>query len=313
MGIAFPDWGTTAYGQSDTKWLATLPEMQTQTAACWVEMPILFHQSSLTSTSVVQGPATSQLSSFDYGVHIAHSLGLHVFVTAQLQADGPQPWSGAIYFTSYAQEQQWFESYWETIKPYAMLAEQDGVEQFALGTEYAWLEQNAPASLWNGLIDNLSSVFHGTLTYDMNWGSLQMPPPSWMHNKHLKMIGISAYMPLVNTPVRVEPTQISALWKQTVKTQLDNFSIALGEPIFLSEIGYPNSQIALYHPWDSSSPAPSDPQEQAAACDAVLANIIPDQHILGSFFWGWDNTGDFNLHGIQATSVIQTYYKSLQG
>ena len=260
----------------------------------------------------MQGPATSNLASFDSGVRFAHSLGLRVFVTAQLQTADKIPWSGSIYFTSYAQEQQWFASYWQTLKPYAVLAEQDKVEQFALGTEFAWLEQNAPASLWNGLIDQLSSVYHGTITYDMNWGSLQTPPPSWMHNPHLKMIGISAYSPLVSSPKRVDPKQVFALWKQTVKVELDNFSIALGEPIFLSEIGYPDSAIALYHPWDSSSTAPADPQEQAAACDAALANIISDPRILGTFFWGWDNTGDFNLNNVQANTVLHSYYKSLQ-
>jgi hypothetical protein len=312
MGIAFPDWGTTAYDATDTKWLTGLYEMQINTAACWVEMPVLFHQSSLTSTTVVQGPATSQLSSFIYGVQFAHSLGLHVFVTLQLQSAGSQAWSGAINFSTTAQTQQWFESYWQAIKPYAVASAQNKVEQFAIGTEYAWLEQNAPASLWNGLIDEVSKVFPGNLTYDMNWGSLQTPPPSWMRNTHLKMIGVSAYLPLIDTPKHVDPKEIYNLWKQTVKVQLDNFAVALGEPIFLSEIGYPNSQIALYHPWDSSSSAPTDPAEQAAACDAALANIIPDKNILGSFFWGWDNTGDFNLNAVQAATVINSYYKSLQ-
>lgn len=312
MGIAFPDWGTTAYGESDVKWLTQLQTMQTTTAACWVEMPVLLHQSSLTSTAVVQGDPTTLLPSFNYGVKFAKALGLHVFVAIQLQSAGSQPWSGAINFSTYTQEQQWFESYWQTVKPYAEAAEQDGVEEFALGTEYALLEQNAPASLWNGLIDELSQVYHGMLTYDMNWGSLHTPPPSWMRNTHLKMIGISSYSPLVNTPVRVDPKQIRVLWAQTVQRDLDNFSITLGRPIFLSEIGFANSQFALYHPWDSSSTAPQDQQEQAAACDAALKNIIPDKHILGTFFWGWDNTGDFNLNSVQAATIIQRDYKSIQ-
>lgn len=312
MGVAFPDWGTTAYGASDTKWLTELPAMQAGTAACWVEMPVLLHQSSLTSTSVVQGPATSQLSSFDYGVRFAHTLGLHVFVTMQLQSAGSQPWSALINFSTYAQERQWFESYWQAVKPYAVDAEQNGVEQFALGTEYRWLEQNAPASLWNGLIEELSQVFHGTITYDMDWSALHNSPPSWMRNPHLKMIGISSYSPLVYTPVRVDPKRIRGLWVQMVQRDLDNFSIALGKSIFLSEVGFPNCREALYQPWNSWCTAPKDPQEQAAATDAALANIIPDQHILGSFFWGWDNTEDFDLNAVQATSVIQSYYKSLQ-
>src|SRR5262249_50380200 len=102
------------------------------------------------------------------------------------------------------------------------------------------------------------------------------------------------------------------LWKQIVKPALDNFSEELGEPILLTEIGYPNRTDALSHPWESNSTAPADPEEQAAACDAALANIIPDTHILGTFFWGWDNTGDFDLKSVQAATVIQKYYKSLQ-
>ena len=312
MGIAFPDWGTTAYGESDAKWLAELPAMQTGTAACWVEMPVLLHQSSLTSTTVVQGDPTTLLPSFNYGLRFAKSLGLHIFVPIQLQSAGSEPWSALINFSTYAQEQQWFESYWQTVKPYAVAAEQNGVEQFALGTEYRWLEQNAPATLWNGLIDELSQVYHGTITYDMDWSALHFSPPSWMRNPHLKMIGISSYSPLVNTPVRVDPKQIRALWVQMVQHDLDNFSIGVGKPIFLSEIGFPNCQVALYQPWNSSCTAPQDQQEQAAATDAALADILADKHILGTFFWGWDNTGDFNLISVQAATVIQKYYKSLQ-
>lgn len=312
MGIAYPDWGTTSYGPTDTKWLTGLSVMQAETSACWVEMPILLHQSSLTSTVVTQGPATAQLSAFDYGVRFAHSLGLHVFVTMQLQSAGSEPWSALIHFSTYAQEQQWFQSYWQVVKPYAMMAEQDGVEQFALGTEYRWLEQNAPTSLWNGLIGEVSTVFSGALTYDMDWSALHYSPPSWMRNTHLKMIGISSYSPLVNTPVQVDPKQIPALWAQTAQRDLDNFSIAVGRPIFLSEVGFPNCQLALYQPWNSYCTAPADPQEQAAACGAVLANAIHDRRILGSFFWGWDNALDLNLHAVQAAKVIQSYYKSLQ-
>jgi hypothetical protein len=312
MGIAFPQWGLTAYGENDTKWLAELPDLQTQTAACWVEMPVLLYQASLTSTTITQGPSTPSVSSFNYGVHLAHALGLHIFVTPLLQVNGAQPWAGAIQFTTYPQEQQWFESYWQAIKPYAVAAAQAGVEQLALGTEYEWLQENAPDSLWNGLIAELRSVFPGTLTYDMNWTSLQKQPPAWMRNANLKMIGVSAYLPLVDTPERVDPKQILNLWKQTVKRALDDFALALGEPIFISEIGYRNSADALYRSWEPTSSAPPDSVEQAAACDAALANIIPDPHILGSFFWGWDDVGAFSLNGLQAATVIHTHYESLQ-
>lgn len=313
MGVAFPDWGHQAYGSTDAKWLSELPQMKLKTGACWVELPVLLHQDSLYSTSVVQGDPTTTTDSFRNGIRVAHNLGLHVFVTIQLQASGNQPWAGSINFSSLAQEQQWFDSFYQAAKTYAAIAQQEGVEQFALGTEFALLEQNAPDSLWNQLIDKVSKDYTGILTYDMNWGSLDVQAPAWMRNPHLKMIGISAYSPLINTPERVDPSKINALWKMTVQPQLDNFSRELGEPIFLSEVGYPNSEYALYQPWNSSINAPADPQEQAVATDAALANSISDTHILGAFVWGWDNTGDFNLSDAPAaTSVVYTHYESLQ-
>lgn len=312
MGVAFPDWGTTAYGASDTKWLTELPQMQTGTASCWVEMPVLLHQDSLTSTQVVEGDPTSSPASLSYGIQFAKALGLHVFVPIQLQSSGPQPWSALVNFSTYTQEQQWFASYWQTIRPYAEAAQKYGVEQFAIGTEYRWLEQNAPASLWNDLISKVSQVFHGTITYDMDWSSLGYTPPSWMHNPILKVIGISSYMPLVNDAVRVDPAQMRGLWARVAQRALDHFSIEVGKPILLSEIGFPNCQVALYQPWNSSCTAPADQQEQAAATGAALADILPDKHIQGTFFWGWDNARDFNLLNVQAASVILKYYKSLQ-
>jgi hypothetical protein len=313
LGIAFPDYGHGAYGQGDTNWNNELPQMKEKTASCWTAITVLLHQDSLFSTSVVQGDSTTSPVSFRTGIRTAHSLGLHVFVAIQLQASGSQPWAGALNFSSLTQEQQWFDSYYAAIKPYATIAQQEGVEQFALGTEFALLEQNAPVSMWNQLIDNVSQDYTGTLTYDMNWGSLDVQPPSWMGNPHLKMIGVSAYSPLVTTPQRVDPSKIGALWKTVVQPQLDDFAREIGKPIFLSEVGYPNSEYALYQPWNSSINAPADPQEQAAAMDAALSGALSDQHILGVFIWGWDNTGDFNLTNAPLTaSVVHEHFTSLQ-
>lgn len=313
MGVAFPDYGQGAYGPGDINWNNELPQMKEKTAACWMALTVLLHQDSLFSTSVAQGDSTTSLVSFRTGIRTAHSLGLHVFVAIQLQASGSQPWAGDINFSSRVQEQQWFDSYYAAIKPYATIAQQEDVEQFALGTEFALLEQNAPVSMWNQLIDNVSTDYTGTLTYDMNWGSLDVQPPSWMGNPHLKMIGVSAYSPLVTTPQRVDPSKISALWKSVVQLQLDSFAREVGKPIFLSEVGYPNSEYALYQPWNSSINTPADPQEQSAAMDAALAGALSDQHILGVFIWGWDNTGDFNLANAPLTaSVVHKHFTSLQ-
>jgi hypothetical protein len=312
MGVAFPQWNANSYSANDSQWVTELPQMRAQTASCWVEMPVLFHQATLYSTKVLSGNSTPGVSSFLAGLKYAHALGLHVFVTMLVDADGPQPWAGSIEFSTYTQEQQWFTSYWQAIQPYAVAAEQAGAEQFALGTEEEWLQENAPATLWNGLIANVHNVFHGILTYDMNWTSLQKSVPDWIHNSALDMVGISAYFPVISTSERVAPEQMPALWATAVKRPLDTYATLLDKPIFISEIGYRNSSNDFYKPWVTQSSSPADPQEQAGAYGAALVNVLADKQIQGIFCWGWDGAGGMNIKGTQATTTIHQYYASLQ-
>ncbi len=125
------------------------------------------------------------------------------------------------------------------------------------------------------------------------------------------MIGVSTYLPLTETPVRIDPRQIFDLWRIKVKSQLDALSIELGKPVLLSELGFRNSADMFYHSWEAFSSADADPEEQAYACDAALANILHDPHIGGVFFWGWDDVGPFRLRGLQSSVVIHSWYASL--
>jgi hypothetical protein len=311
LGIANPRWQAIGYGEGDVQWLTETAALRTQTSACWVEMPLLFHQASSSATQIVPSELTPDLNAFIYGVRYAHQLGLHVFAVPQLQTGSQDSWAGSIQFATEAEEQSWFQSYWAALKPYIQAAAHEGVEQIAIGTELEWLQENAPDQLWNTLIDNFRSVYTGSLTYDLNWTSLQAPIPDWMHNNQLNMIGVSAYISLTDTPQRIDPTQITMLWAQTVKVKLDSFAAQLGAPIFISEIGYRNSADALYHTWESQSNAPKDETEQAAAYSAAFTNIIDDENILGVFVWGWDDTGSFNVQGLQAVTTIHHYYSSL--
>ncbi len=308
-GISFPQWTPEGYGSGDIHWAEGIQTIRSQTGACWIEMPLLFYQETLTSTTITTGPSTPTLDSLSYGIRLAHYLGFHVFITFLLTVStGPQAWSGSISFTSYQQEQQWFTSYWQTLKPYVTVAAQAGAEQLAIGTEYEWLQRNAPDDLWNGLIANMKSIYQGTLTYDINWTDIQDPIRQWMRNPDLQTLGVSAYAPLIDTRTRVDPKQIPTLWQNKVKVNLDNLSVQYGKPIFISEIGYRNSSDALYNSWESTSSAPSDPEEQAAACEAALVNVIPDPHISGIFFWGWDDVGAFSLTGLPAVNTIHSQY-----
>ncbi len=302
-GVVSPQWLPGGYGSS--QWHGDLQQIQTQTAARWIEMPLLFQQPSYTSTAIAAGQTTPTIASFVSGILSAHSQGFRVFVVPLVK-----PWAGTINFSNSQDEQQWFTNYWQAYRPYILAAAQNKVEQLAIGTEDTWLQQNAPDTLWNNLIANVHSIFPGTLTYDMNWVLQVSPLPSWMKNSYLKLIGFSEYIPQIPTSTRVAPQTMQALWTEKVKPIIDDVAQQLGKPIFISEIGFRNSSDALYQPYQTTTTAPADPAEQEAACDAALANAIHDPNITGIFFWGWDNVGIFNLKGLPAASVLHKWFTS---
>ena len=310
-GVVYPQWSQTSYGPEDGTWQNSLPTIQSQTAARWLEMPILFAQPTSSSTQVAAGPGTPTPESVLYGIRAARALGFHIFVVPLLDVNVQGAWSASIQFSNLTDEQQWFDNFWQAFQPYVEVAQIGGADQVAIGTEEVWLQQYAQPALWNTLIERVRSIFPGIITYDMNWSSLGTPTPSWYSNPDLGMLGVSEYIPMINTRERVAPADMIPLWRDTVKTQLDALATQTQKPVILSEIGYRNSADTLYHPWfPDSTVSPPDPAEQAAACDAALTNIIPDPHIVGVFFWGWDSVGGFKLSGQPATAVLQKWFSS---
>src|SRR2546421_12748105 len=228
-GIVFPQWSSDGYG---THWQQQLPTIQKQTGARWIEMTIFFSQTTPSSTQVRTNASTPTLQSLTAGIRAAHALGYHVFIAPLMGVDTPaDQWAGTIQFSTYQEEAQWFDSYWETWEPYVMAAAQAGADQLAIGTELVWLQQHAPPDLWNTLIARMRSVFPGVLTYNMNWTSLNQPAPDWMSNTQLAMIGVSEYQPLTNDHRRVDPRNIFGLWKTRIKSAIDAFSLQLHKPM----------------------------------------------------------------------------------
>jgi hypothetical protein len=323
-GIVFPQWGTTAYSNDDLYWRIGLQDIQTQTRARWVELTINLYQPSLTSTQVSTYRGTPIPEAMADGIQLARTMGYHVFVIPLLTVGGlggsldgssgsshggdAANWAGAIPYTTEQHAQVWFASYWQALEPYAIAAAQAGAEQMAIGTEYEQL-QRAPTYLWDQLIERVHGVFPGMLTYDMNWSSLLLPVPSWMRDPYLAHIGVSAYVPLTNVPQRIAPDILPTLWRAKIRTLIDSFALRLGRPLLLSEIGYRDSSDAFYHPWESHTKAPADPEEQAAAYNAALMNVLVDPKIDGIYFWAW-SVPVFQPNWHPAAHVLYRWYTS---
>src|SRR5436305_8076467 len=52
-GVVYPRYVPYAYGKDDQVWQGSVPAIKTQTAAQWIEMPVLFEQATSAGTAVV--------------------------------------------------------------------------------------------------------------------------------------------------------------------------------------------------------------------------------------------------------------------
>lgn len=310
-GVIFPRWGNGAYTSQDAGWQNGLQQIKQQTAAQWLGISINLFQSSLISTHVGTDPTTPTPDNLIEGIRLAHAHGYRVFVFPQVTVKGVRSWAGNIEFPTRQLAQLWFNSYWQAFQPYVSAAAQAGAEQLAIGTEYELLQPADPA-LWNQLIARVRTIFSGSLTYDLNWSSLYYPLPSWLSNPSLNAVGISLYAPLTDQPERLNPQTLPALWQTTIGKQLDAFATQINKPVLLSELGYRDSADALYNPWETSTTAPVDQVEQAAAYNAALWSIINDPYITGVFAWAWEFP-PFDMRCRLAAQVLHRWYTARSG
>ncbi|RAQ95178.1 glycoside hydrolase family 113 [Thermogemmatispora tikiterensis] len=305
-GIVYPGWSRSAYGLSDRRWQESLQEIRRSTAAEWLEMPVLFSQSTPDAVDISVDQAAPSVASFVAGVRKAHEVGFKVFLAPLLTVRQPGGWA-ALVMPAPESQQRWFDHYWQALRPYVEAAEANGVEQIALATEMEWLQSNAPSALWRQLIERVRSIYTGNLTYDINWSTMDQPP-AWLRDPRLTFIGVSEYISLSDAPVRLDAQTMIELWREQIKTRLDQLAEQLNRRIVITEIGYRNSADALYQVWSPTSTAPADPQEQADAYNAALTNVMSDEHIAGIFFWGWDRVARFSIRGQKASEVLHQWY-----
>lgn len=307
-GMVFPRWGYDAYSSTDTNYPIGLRDIYEQTGSRWLEITVDLYQPNYQSTQVYANQLAPMPDALAQGIRTAKAMGFHVFV-APLLTVGANGWAGLIKYFDHRLEAKWFQSYWQALEPYLVAAAQAGADQFAIGTEMMYMEFWAPPALWNKLIAQAHAVFPGALTYDLNFTSISPNPPSWYMNPELTYLGISEYYSLMTVDARLAPESAPALWHAYVSSNLDAFSQRVGKPLILSEIGYTNSQNTFYRPYRAANGSPPDPEEQAAAYNAALQNVLDDPLIAGIYFWGW-SMPDFAPNWLPAQKVLHDWYTS---
>lgn len=314
-GMVFPQYGASAYSNTDHNWATGLQEIDQQTGSRWIELMINFTQDSYDSTTIQVSNRTPSPESLREGIMLAHKLGKKVFIAPVISLLNNSPdnlkWSGDIACGTLTTCNTWFANYFRVYQPYLAVAQQTGVEQVAIGTEFQTLEILLE-HYWDDFINNVASVYTGRLTYDLNFSSVLVHAnavPTWLSNPKLSALGVSAYFSLVNTPTSVALADIPTLWAKDVRAPLDALSTATGKPIILSELGYRNDAAALYLPYVTTAYAKPDPALQAAAFGAAMQNIIADPLIIGVFVWAW-SFPVYAPNNLPAAQTLRQWYTS---
>jgi len=311
-GISYASWWQGQYSTPEAdQSLTNLAAI----GANWVAIVVTGYQETYTSTVIRRDlPKTPTDDDLIHAIAKAHDLGLSVMLKPHVDlSDDPAHWRGNIgaAFADEAQWQAWFASYGEFINHYAILAQENGVEQFCVGTEL--VATSSREEDWRAVLKGVRECFTGPITYASNHGGEESSITWW---DAVDYIGVDAYYALTD---KDDPSvdELKATWVQRgyIET-LAGLSEEYDRLILLTEIGYRSVDGTTIAPWEWQSEPAIDLQEQADAYRAALEVLWGQPWLAGIYWWNWDtnpNRGgetdtDFTPHNKPAEEVLKTYY-----
>jgi ligand-binding sensor domain-containing protein len=310
-GLNYTAWarGQLSTAESDRA-LANLAD----TGANWVSIVIFGYQETYTSTAVTRDPSrTASDADVIRAVDSAHELGVQVMLKPHVDLrHDPDHWRGNIgeSFTDEAQWQEWFESYRTFITHYATLAQENGVEQFCVGTELVGTSHREAE--WREIVADVRERYERPVTYAGNHGTEDVDIAWW---DAVDLIGVDAYYVLTD---KTDPTveELKAAWvERGYFDTLAGLAQKHGKQILITEIGYRSADGTIRVPWDWNE-LPLDLQEQADGYQAALEVFWGQPWLAGIYWWNWDvnpqkggvEDTDYTPYGKPAEEVIRTYY-----
>jgi hypothetical protein len=272
-----------------------------------VELIVHWWQSSLTANKI--GPS-SKFTIDDKRllavVGYAHKIGLKVFLYPYIDLYGHGGWRGSVAPTDW---ELWWRSYDSFILHYASLAHESSVELFAVGSEMTSAE--GQHDHWLSLIREVKKKFSGKLVYAANWDRYQ----SISFADQIDYVGIDAYFKLTD---KNDPTyeELVTAW-QNLKKEILAWQSKSGQPFLFTELGYPSQDGANQRPWDYSSSAAVDLNEQLLCYQAFREVWENEPSLHGVFLWTWKKPGgekdtSYSPRGKPAAKEIRNWFKGAE-
>jgi hypothetical protein len=220
-------------------------------------------------------------------------------------------WPGEIAMETEAGWKQWFAAYEAFILHYARLAETQGFEALAIGTELG--KTTGRTADWKRIVAHVRKVYHGKLTYCANWNDEPERVGFW---DDLDFIGVQAYYPLADVD-RPSKEAIATRWIP-IAAKLAALATRTGKPIVFTEVGFKSHDGSLKEPWQWEENGAVDVELQRDAFSAMFETFWTKPWFGGAFVWKWHpimrpdsrRDRDFTPQGKPALKVIRAYYTS---
>lgn len=277
-GISYVQWDKGGFSSqaSDRLLKESIPQM----GATWIALIVTCNQKTIDSTEIFcsLGPSDEDVT---HAIQTAHAAGLRVMLKPHLDlSEDFSHWRGEIGKSFDQQQWQiWFESYTTYITHFAVIAEDQNVDAFVVGTEM--VTPSTHDQEWREIIQAVRAQYSGPLTYAAIENEFSI---TWWDA--LDMIGIDAYYPLSESASpRID--QLVAGW-QPVISKLEALSKHWNKPILFTEIGYQSLDKVNNTPTGVNWSNELDPQEQADCYAAAFQAFSGKAWWRGAFWWVMD-------------------------
>jgi hypothetical protein len=244
---------------------------------------------------------------------MAKKFGIRTLLKPHLWVGGwhDAGWSGDIRMQDKERWKAWFDSYRGFILHYAKLAEENGIEALAVGTELQGSTLDHEKE-WRSIIQEVRKVFTGRITYAANWDREFEALPFW---DALDFAGVQAYFPLTDKSDASVPDLLAG-WEPHLKA-LERLSARIHRPVVFTEVGYRSSDRAAVQPWLWRTGDPTNLEQQARCYEAMFRSVWNKPWFRGVYAWKWfpgfdtrKSPGDNNFtpQGKPAEEVLGRWY-----
>lgn len=215
-------------------------------------------------------------------LQVAHAKGLRLFLMPVIHVERRRrgEWRGTL---QPKDPEAWWRSYERFVLHHAEIAEAEGVELFAIGSELVTMESKEQR--WLRLIERVRAIYQGRITYSANWDHFE-PVRIW---DAVDVVGISVYPPLARS---TNPTdgELDAGWT-TFARHLRTWAVTKGHTYVFTEVGYPSAPHAAARPWVHTRSGEVDLDLQHRCYRALFRAWHDDERLAGVFAWNWFGFG----------------------